>query len=221
MGGQRVSVQDGRMLGLLTSAAEMPVRGNERLPVARQVTRGLVRHWEGHDVVAVTDAVREKVFGMGVCQSLVRFPGGHCVPVVRWDEDALRRRVESGTGPLVDRAELRDLSLTGRLDDVPEPLLPIGYITLAPLPQARKVLWRLAGRSPAVAAIPSPPGLDVMEGFECSYAGYTVASVAQDMAVQVEVQGALAGRTEHLYGNDFLNRLRTEQLLDAALVPLR
>lgn len=186
----------------------------ERLGIAKPVPRG-VAHWTDLSPVSAAEFVRSDVVGGGVCLPAVWFCDSLLVPVVSWDLESLKRRQVDGKGPMLFRSVLADRLEHGR-DHLEPPVLRMeAFITLWPLSVARGALAAASAYAPAVAAVPSPPGADGWNVFECDYYGFTVAEV-NSAGARVVIEG-LGGPKHPAGGIAHQRRLMEEQLFDVAL----
>lgn len=187
----------------------------ERLGMARDCSRSLA-HWGDVDAFKAADCVRSHVLGVGCTLPLVWMGEGLVAPVVTWDEPALQARLQQRQWPVLYRTVLADRVATGRDGEIPSPLRMEAFITVQPLRRVKSVLARLSGSARVIAAVPVPPEPDPWESMECDYYGFTVATVRDDLRVQVVVDGMPAGKSQHLPVGHH-RRLRQEQLFDVAL----
>jgi hypothetical protein len=186
----------------------------ERLGIAKPAPRGLA-HWHDLQPTEAAEFVRRDVVGVGMCLPAVWFCDGLLVPVVSWDVEALQGRVATGRGPVLYRSVLADRLEHGRDHIEPAVLRMEAFISLWPLSAARGALAAASAYASAVAAVPSPPGADGWDVFECDYYGFTVAEV-DPVGARVVVEGL--GRAKHSKGGvAHQRRLMEEQLFDVAL----
>lgn len=185
----------------------------ERLAITNSL-RGTT-HWANMSPAAAAELTRRDVVGAGACLPMVWFCNRAVVPVVGWNQANLVQRLETGTGPVLDRAELATRLSTGRDHLAPAVLQMLAFITVTPLSVARSGLAAVSGYAPAIAAVPRPPGTSTWDAMTCDFYGFTVAEVDEDGA-QVAVQGLR--RAKHpLGGVPHQRRLMEEQLFDVAL----
>lgn len=186
----------------------------ERLSVAKSDARGL-QHWHELPPIAAAEVVRSEVLGFGSCLPAVWFCDGLLVPVVSWDLQALEERFASGKGPVLYRSVLADRLEHGRDHMEPAVLRMEAFIALWPLRSARGALAAASAYGRAIAAVPTPPGPDGWDVFECDYYGFTVAEV-DGTGARVVVEGLK--RAKHPDGGvGHQRRLMEEQLFDVAL----
>jgi len=186
----------------------------ERLGIARSTPRGLT-HWDRPAPTEAAELVRRDLVGLGACLPAVWFCDGLVVPVVSWDLDVLEQRAATGRGPLLYRAVLADRLEHDRDHLEPAVLRMEAFITLWPLASARGALAAASPYASAIAAVPSPPGADGWDVFECDYYGFTVAEVDLHGARPL-VEGL--GRAKHPEGGvGHQRRLLEEQLFDVAV----
>ena len=190
------------------------VLSRERLGVAKPPRRGLA-HWLTLDPLAAAELVRRDVVGTGVCLPMVWFCSGLVIPVVTWNLDVLAGRLDAGRGPMLYRSVLADRLEHGRDHLEPAVLRMDAFIAVTPLDAARGVLAAASAYAPAIAAVPTSPGADGWDVFECDFYGLTVTEVDQTGARTV-----VAGlrRPKHPAGGvSHQRRLMEEQLFDVAL----
>lgn len=186
----------------------------ERLGIAKSIPRGL-SHWHDLPPILAAELVRRDVVGAGGCLPAVWFCDGLLVPVVSWELEALEQRLVAGKGPVLYRSVLADRLEHGRDHLEPAVLRIEAFITLWPLRAARGALAAASAYAPAIAAVPSPPGADGWDVFECDYYGFTVAEV-DSAGARVVVEGLR--RAKHAQGGvPHQRRLMEEQLFDVAL----
>jgi len=186
----------------------------ERLGIASSAPRG-VAHWHDLPPMLAAEFVRRDVVGGGARLPAVWFCDGLLVPVVSWDLEALERRQATGQGPMLFRSVLADRLEHGRDHLEPAVLRMEAFVTLWPLSIARGALAAASAYASAIAAVPSPPGADGWNVFECDYYGFTVAEV-DSVGARLVVEGLR--RAKHAAGGiPHQRRLMEEQLFDVAL----
>lgn len=185
----------------------------ERLPIAP--TGRHAGHWASISPAQAAEITRRDVVGDGVCLPMVRFCDQAVVPVIRWNRPVLRARLDGNLGPILDRFVLSTRLSNGLDHLVPAALQMLAFITVTPLTTARSGLAAVSGYSPAIAAVPRPPGADSWEALSCDFYGFTVAEVDASGA-RIVVPGL--GRPKHPRGGvPHQRRLMEEQLFDVAL----
>lgn len=186
----------------------------ERMAVARRPEHRL-RHWGDVDPLAAADLVRAEALRAGTNLPMIWFAGGPVVPVIDWDYDALAFRLREGRMPMLSREVLADRLAHGRDHEEPAVLRMRAFITLHAFPGARSALGSASGFTPAVAAVPTPPGAANWSRFEADFYGFTVVEV-DDSVAKVVVQGRTSAK--HPQGGvPRERRLMEEQLFDVAL----
>jgi len=186
----------------------------ERLTIAGG-GRGL-EHWGTQNPLLAAELVRRDVLKAGSCLPMIWFCGGRVVPVVIWDLDALRARLDRGAGPLLYRSVLADRLAHGRDHLEPAVLRMHAFISVHPLAAgARNALGSVSGFAQAIAAVPQSPGVAPWEADECGYYGFTIAEV-DGSAARTVVQGR-CGPKHPQGGVPHQRRLMEEQLFDVAI----
>lgn len=191
----------------------------ERLGIVKHDGAGAaprsLAHWQDLRPQAAAEVVRRDVVGSGECLPAVWFSNCLLVPVVSWDLEVLETRLATNRGPVLYRSMLADRLEHGRDHLEPAVLRMEAFISLGRLPSARGALAAGSVYAPAIAAVPSPPGTDGWNAFECDFYGFTVAEVDATGA-RVVVEGLR--RARHSAGGiGHQRRLLEEQLFDVAL----
>lgn len=186
----------------------------ERMAVARK-PQSRLRHWGDLDPLVAAEMVRESALGTGTNLPIIWFAGGPVVPVVEWNHDALAARMRAGRTPMLCREVLADRLAHGRDHEEPAVLRMAAFITLHAFPGARSALGAASGFTPAVAAVPTPPGAANWSRFEADYYGFTVVEV-DDLGASVVVRGRTTAKHPE-GGVPRERRLMEEQLFDVAL----
>ena len=132
-----------------------------------------LEHWAGIDLYAVAESIHDVLFDGGVCLPLTWMEGTVVAPVVDWDQASLAHRLAEGSGPVLDRALLRDMAY-----DPPTWASPVltmtGFTTFGPMRRAGGALALLSGMARVVAAVPAPPGAMFWDAMECDIHGFSV-----------------------------------------------
>lgn len=181
-------------------------------PPSRQTSE----YWSGIDVRGAVRQVHRQVFVIGEPLPHLWLDGRAVTPVVTWDQEALRLRLRSGMGPILDRSVLRAATEGPPGGAPPGVLSLVGFIAADPPAKGGRTLARLSGYCRTVLAVPATVPLDPIAAAEFDLQGITVVAVTGAGTVSVVVPGepgpapGAASRTSWL-------RFREEQMFAAAL----
>lgn len=181
-------------------------------PPSRQTSE----YWGGMNVGRAVRQVHRQVFVIGEPLPHLWLDGRAVTPVVDWDRDALRHRLRSGRGPILDRSVLRDAT-TRRPDAAPPSVLSlVGFVAADPPEKGGRTLARLSGYCRTVLAMPAAVPLDPIAAAEFDLQGITVVSVDRADTVDLLVPGEPGPASGSGRRTSWL-RFREEQMFAAAL----
>lgn len=150
-------------------------------------TAGLAWRWSSLDISWAAHKVVSEVMGVGALLPLTHFAGARIFPVVQWRSNPLLHRLEQAARPLLDPALVRDvLEDDHRADDCPTVLSIVGFVSVAPLPEAREELAGLRSLGRTLAVIPRRSVASTLTLAEFDLQGTGVVSLDDELRILVD-----------------------------------